>query len=99
MEQIREWEEQMARKHRGNEEEVDNITRNRKRNSIRESLKYDWEHFRRLCKTKLINGWLTERKYWNSTVASVVNPSVVRGLSKIMKNSFKGYQEAHALTA
>ena len=42
----------MARRHRGNEEEVENITRTRKRNSIRESLKYDWEHFRRLCKTK-----------------------------------------------
>ena len=37
MEQIREWEEQMARKHRDNDQEVDNITRNLKRNPIRES--------------------------------------------------------------
>ena len=34
MEEIREWEEQMAGKHRGNEQEVENITRNRKINSI-----------------------------------------------------------------
>ena len=31
-EQIIEFEEQMARKHRGKEQEVENITRNRKRN-------------------------------------------------------------------
>ena len=41
----------MARKHRGNEQEVEN-TRNRKRNSIRESLQCDWEHCGRLCKAK-----------------------------------------------
>ena len=52
MEQIGEWEEQMARKHRGNEQEVENITRKRKRNSIRESLQCDWEHCGRLCKAK-----------------------------------------------
>ena len=52
MEQIREWEEQMARRHRGNEQEVENITRNRKRNSIRQSLQCDLEHCGRLCKTK-----------------------------------------------
>ena len=42
----------MARKHRGNEQEVENITRNRKKNSIRESLQCDLEHCGRLCKTK-----------------------------------------------
>ena len=52
MEQIREWGEQMARRHRGNEQEVENITRNRKRNSIRQSLQCDLEHCGRLCKTK-----------------------------------------------
>ena len=52
MEQIREWEEKMSRKHRGNEQEVENITRNRKINSIRESLQCDWEHCGRLLKTK-----------------------------------------------
>ena len=52
MEQIREWEEQMARKPRDYEEEVENVTGNRKRNSIRESLRCDWEHCERLCKTK-----------------------------------------------
>jgi len=66
MEQMREWEEKMSRRHRGNEQEVENITRNRKRNSIRESLQCDWEHCGRLLKTtsglKLINGWLPERK-------------------------------------
>jgi len=52
MEEIREWEEQMAGKHRSNEQEVENITRNRKINSIRESLQCDLEHCGRLCKTK-----------------------------------------------
>ena len=37
MEQIREWEEQMARKHRDSDQELENITRNLKRNPIRES--------------------------------------------------------------
>ena len=99
MVQIREWEEQMARKHRDNEQEVENVTGNRKRNSIRESLRCDWEHCGRLCKTKAGLVWPTERKQWNSTVTSVVNLSAVMGLSKIMKSSVKGYQEAHALTA
>ena len=52
MEQIREWEEQMARRHTDNEQEMENITRNRKRTSIRELLQCDWEHCGRLCKTK-----------------------------------------------
>ena len=42
----------MARKHRGNEQEVENITRNRKMDSIRESLQCDWEYCGRLCETK-----------------------------------------------
>ena len=52
MEQIREWEEQMSRKHKDTEQEVENVIGNRKRNSIKESLGCDWEHCGRLCKTK-----------------------------------------------
>ena len=49
MKKIREWEEQMARKHRDNEQEVENIERHGKRNSTKESLRCDWEHCGKLC--------------------------------------------------
>ena len=75
MERIREWEEQMARKHRDIEQEVENVIGNRKRNSIRKSLQCHWEHCGRLFKTKAeikaLNGWPIERKQWNSTVTSM----------------------------
>ena len=42
----------MTRKHRDDEQEVENITRNMKRNPVRESLRCDWENCGRLCKTQ-----------------------------------------------
>ena len=42
----------MTRKHRDDEQEVENITRNMKRNPARESLRCDWENCGRLCKTQ-----------------------------------------------
>ena len=48
MEQIREWEGHMTRKHKDNEQEVENITGNMKKNPARESLRYDWENCERL---------------------------------------------------
>ena len=65
MGQIREWEGQKARKRRDNVPEVENIIRSMKRNPVRESLRCDWEHCGRLCKTKaglkLINWWPREQ--------------------------------------
>ena len=51
-EQVREWEDQIERKNKDTEHEVENVTGNRKGNSIRESLRCDWKYCGRLCKTK-----------------------------------------------
>ena len=52
MKRIREWEEHTARKHGNNEQEVESMTRNMKRNPAKESLRCDWNNCGRLCKTK-----------------------------------------------
>jgi len=92
----------MARKHRGNGQEVGSIKRIRKRNSIRESLQCDWKHCGRLCKTKAgltAHQRIAHReKIMEFDCYKCGELFSSQGLSKIMKSSVKGYQEAHAHT-
>ena len=79
METVREWEENMTRKHRDNQQEMDNVKRNVKRDPARDSLRFEWENCGRLCKTKTelkAHQRMTHReKTVVFNVASVVNPS------------------------